>query len=103
MRVTGFNIVAAAPALDEALLGWTIIGFASTFLIGGFNDRPTARDNAAYAFSVYQLSDAALLHAVAFSAADATEGARSGPCAARLPGRVSVAFKDSGEHGGPRG
>ena len=35
------------------------------------NDRPTARDNAAYAFSVYQLSDAALLHAVAFSAADA--------------------------------
>ena len=72
MMVTGFNIVAAAPVLDEALLGWTIIGFASTFLIGGFNDRPTARDNAAYAFSVYQLSDAALLHAVAFSAADAT-------------------------------
>jgi NADH:ubiquinone oxidoreductase subunit 5 (subunit L)/multisubunit Na+/H+ antiporter MnhA subunit len=40
---------------------------SSTFLIGGFNDRPTARDNAAFAYSVYQISDAALLMAAAFS------------------------------------
>ena len=39
----------------------------STFLIGGFNDRPTARDNAAFAYSVFQISDAALLMAAAFS------------------------------------
>ena len=65
----GFNIVASAPSLEDALLGWTLIGFSSTFLIGGFNDRPTARDNAAFAFGAYQISDAALLVACAFSAA----------------------------------
>jgi len=65
--VLGFNLVASAPSLAEALLGWSIIGFSSTFLIGGFNDRPTARDNAAYAFGIYQVSDAALLTAAAFS------------------------------------
>jgi hypothetical protein len=63
----GFNLVVSAPGLEDALLGWSIIGFSSTFLIGGFNDRPTARDNAAFAYSVYQISDAALLMAAAFS------------------------------------
>ena len=67
LMTLGFNIVAASPNLDGALLGWTMIGFSSTFLIGGFNDRPTARDNAAYAFGAYQISDAALLIAAAFS------------------------------------
>lgn len=64
--VLGFNMVATAPTLQAAALGWTLIGYCSTFLIGGFNDRPTARDNAAYAFLIYQLSDAALLSAIAF-------------------------------------
>merc|ERR1719316_422771 len=70
LMTLGFNIVASSPPgeIDYALLGWTLIGFSSTFLIGGFNDRPTARDNAAYAFAAYQVSDAALLVAAAFSA-----------------------------------
>ena len=52
----GFNLVVSAPGLEDALLGWTIMGLCSTFLIGGFNDRPTARDNAAFAYSVYKIS-----------------------------------------------
>lgn len=71
--VTGFNLVAAAPDIEGALLGWTLIGYSSTFLIGGFNDRPTARDNAAFAFGVYQISDAALLMAAAFSTGAAAD------------------------------
>ena len=54
-------------ALDGALAGWTIIGFASTFLIGGFNDRPTARDNATFVFAVYQLAEVAMLVFIAFA------------------------------------
>ena len=68
LMVLGFNLVAVAPTLENVAIGWTLIGYCSTFLIGGFNDRPTARDNAAYAFLIYQLSDAALLTAIAFSA-----------------------------------
>ena len=68
IMLLGFNIVASAPNLEDVAIGWTIIGYASTFLIGGFNDRPTARDNAAYAFLLYQISDAALLLAIAFGA-----------------------------------
>lgn len=64
----GFNIVATAPTLEHALAGWTLSGFSSAFLIGAFNDRPTARDNATYAFAAYQLSDCAVLAAAAFSA-----------------------------------
>ena len=52
----GFNLVVSAPGLEDALLGWSIMGLSSTFLIGGFNDRPTARDNAAFAYSVYKIS-----------------------------------------------
>jgi NADH-quinone oxidoreductase subunit L len=44
-----------------------LFGFASTFLIGAYNDRPTVRNNATYAFAAYQISDMALLAAVAFS------------------------------------
>merc|ERR1712195_269388 len=44
--LAGFNLVVSAPGLEDALLGWSIIGFSSTFLIGGFNDRPTARGGA---------------------------------------------------------
>ena len=68
LMLLGFNIVVSAPSLEDVAIGWTLIGYASTFLIGGFNDRPTARDNAAYAFLLYQISDAALLLAIAFGA-----------------------------------
>jgi hypothetical protein len=81
------------PRLPQVAIGWTLIGYCSTFLIGGFNDRPTARDNAAYAFLIYQLSDAALLGAIAFSAAN--EAAVANPELAAAGLLVASALKSS--------
>ncbi len=65
----GFNLVATAPSIEHALAGWSLFGFASTFLIGAYNDRPTVRSNATFAFAAYRISDFALLTAAVFSAA----------------------------------
>jgi len=67
----GFNLAATAPTLHHTLAGWSLFGFASTFLIGMYNDRPTVRQNAVFAFTNYRLSDAALLTAATFSAGHA--------------------------------
>ena len=67
MMLVGFNLVVSASDLHDMSLGWAVIGFASTFLIGAFSDRPTARDNATFAFLVYCLSDIGLLLAAAFA------------------------------------
>lgn len=64
--VLGFNLIAMAPNLELALAGWSLFGFASTFLIGSYNDRPTVRNNATFAFAAYQVSDFALLVAMTF-------------------------------------
>ena len=63
----GFNLVATAPDLMHALSGWSLFGFSSAFLIGSYNDRPTVRNNATFAFGVYRVSDFALLTAAAFT------------------------------------
>ena len=72
--LVGFNLVAMAPSVEKMLRGWSTIGLSSTFLIGAFNDRPTARDNATFAFVVYQLSDCALLVAAALAGVPGSEG-----------------------------
>mmetsp|Transcript_116980 Transcript_116980/g.376278 ORF Transcript_116980/g.376278 Transcript_116980/m.376278 type:complete len:1347 (+) Transcript_116980:79-4119(+) len=59
--LVGLHLVAAAPNLGVALGGWSLMGLCSTFLIGAYNDRPTARNNATYVFMVYQFSDTFLL------------------------------------------
>ena len=56
-----FNMVATAPTLEHAMVGWSFFGFASTFLIGAYNDRPTVRNNATFAFAAYRLSDIAMI------------------------------------------
>lgn len=63
----GFNIVATAPTLEHIMAGWDLFGFASTFLIGAYNDRPTVRNNATFAFAAYRVSDFALLTASAYA------------------------------------
>ncbi len=65
--VVGFNLVATAPTLEMVVGGWGLFGLASTFLIGMYNERPTVRNNAIYAFTAYEISDFALLVAIAFS------------------------------------
>ena len=69
--ILGFNLVSVAPSLEEAVEGWGLFGFASTFLIGSYNDRITVRKNAIFAFAAYRISDMALLTAVAFGGAEA--------------------------------
>ena len=63
----GFNLVALAPNLEHAMAGWGLFGFASTFLIGAYNDRPTVRNNATFAFAAYRISDLAMLVATTFT------------------------------------
>jgi len=67
--LVGFNLVACAPSLEYAVIGWNIIGFSAVFLIGAFNERPTVRENATVVFFCYEISDAALLVAAAFEKA----------------------------------
>jgi uncharacterized protein YbcC (UPF0753/DUF2309 family) len=65
--LSGFNIVATASSLEQVLAGWSLLGFASTFLIGAYNYRPTVRNNATFIFGAYQISDLALLTAATYS------------------------------------
>lgn len=64
VMLASFIVVATAPNLQVCALGWTVLAFATTFLIGAYNDRPTARENATFVFFLYQLSDSGLLVAV---------------------------------------
>jgi len=59
--LVGFNGVASAVTLASALPSWSLLGFTSAFLIGAFNERPTARSNATFAMCVYQVSDCCLM------------------------------------------
>lgn len=70
----GFNMVATTSSLSQAMVGWSLFGFASTFLIGAYNERPSVRNNATFAFAAYRISDFALLTATAFSTEAAITG-----------------------------
>lgn len=70
----GFNLVATAPTLEHIMAGWGLFGFASTFLIGAYNERPTVLNNATFAFAAYRISDFALLTAAALTLHDAGAG-----------------------------
>ena len=96
MLVLGFNIVATAPTLLDALGGWSLFGFASTFLIGTYNDRPTVRNNATFAFAAYRLGDTAFIIAVAMAsmAGLAIAGTHMPAAAAVIPGATSSLLFD---------
>jgi len=70
----GLIVVALGSTLKWKFIGWTILGLSSTFLIGAWNDRPTARENAAYVFGVYQIGDQVFLVAIAFAKSLETGG-----------------------------
>lgn len=65
--LAGFNIIVLATSLKKVLVGWNLLGFCSVYLIGIYNERPTAGENATFVFFAYQLSDAAMLVAAAFT------------------------------------
>ena len=61
--VTGMVFVALAGNVEVLFAGWELVGLSSALLVGFFQDRPAPVANALRVFSVYRVSDAAMLSA----------------------------------------
>jgi len=61
--VSGMLLVALAGNVEVLFVGWELVGLSSALLVGFFHDRPAAVANALRVFSVYRVSDAAMLSA----------------------------------------
>ena len=63
MFVTGMLLVALAGNVEVLFIGWEFVGLSSALLVAFFLERPAPVSNALRVFSVYRISDAALLSA----------------------------------------
>jgi NAD(P)H-quinone oxidoreductase subunit 5 len=63
MFVTGMLLVALAGNVEVLFAGWELVGLSSALLVGFFHERPAPVANALRVFSVYRISDAAMLSA----------------------------------------
>src|SRR5439155_2668422 len=63
MFVTGMLLVALAGNVEVLFIGWELVGLSSALLVGFFHHRPAPVSNALRVFSVYRISDAAMLSA----------------------------------------
>jgi NADH-quinone oxidoreductase subunit L len=63
MFVTGMMLVALAGNVAVLFIGWELVGLSSALLVAFFQERPAAVRNAFRVFSVYRISDAAMLSA----------------------------------------
>jgi NAD(P)H-quinone oxidoreductase subunit 5 len=63
MFVTGMLLVALAGNVEVLFAGWELVGLSSALLVAFFHDRPAPVANALRVFSVYRISDAAMLSA----------------------------------------
>jgi NAD(P)H-quinone oxidoreductase subunit 5 len=63
MFVTGMLLVAVAGNVEVLFVGWEFIGLSSALLVAFFHDRPAPVSNALRVFTVYRISDAAMLSA----------------------------------------
>jgi NAD(P)H-quinone oxidoreductase subunit 5 len=63
MFVTGMLLVALAGNVEVLFIGWEFVGLSSALLVGFFHERPATVSNALRVFSVYRISDAAMLSA----------------------------------------
>jgi NAD(P)H-quinone oxidoreductase subunit 5 len=61
--VSGMLLVALAGNVEVLFAGWELVGLSSALLVAFFHERPAAVANALRVFSVYRVSDAALLSA----------------------------------------
>jgi Na+-translocating membrane potential-generating system (MpsB)/Proton-conducting membrane transporter len=91
----GFNMVATAPDLEHLITGWGLFGFTSTFLIASYNDRPSVRNNATFAFAAYRVSDFALISALAFSGPSAVAEGHADPALVASCLLLAALFKSS--------
>ena len=63
MFVTGMLLVALAGNVGVLFVGWELVGLSSALLVAFFHERPASVSNAVRVFSVYRISDAAMLSA----------------------------------------
>jgi NADH-quinone oxidoreductase subunit L len=63
MFVTGLLLVALAGNVEVLFIGWEFVGLSSALLVAFFHERPAPVSNALRVFSVYRISDAAMLSA----------------------------------------
>jgi NAD(P)H-quinone oxidoreductase subunit 5 len=63
MFVTGMLLVALAGNVEVLFAGWELVGLSSALLVAFFHERPAPVANALRVFSVYRISDAAMLSA----------------------------------------
>jgi NAD(P)H-quinone oxidoreductase subunit 5 len=63
MFVTGILLVALAGNVEVLFIGWEFVGLSSALLVAFFHERPSPVANALRVFSVYRVSDAAMLSA----------------------------------------
>jgi NAD(P)H-quinone oxidoreductase subunit 5 len=63
MFVTGMLLVALAGNVEVLFVGWEFVGLSSALLVAFFHERPAPASNALRVFSVYRISDAAMLSA----------------------------------------
>jgi NAD(P)H-quinone oxidoreductase subunit 5 len=63
MFVTGMLLVALAGNVEVLFIGWEFIGLSSALLVAFFHERAAPVSNALRVFSIYRISDAAMLSA----------------------------------------
>ena len=63
MFVTGMLLVAIAGNVEVLFIGWELVGLSSALLVAFFHERPSPVSSAIRVFSVYRISDAAMLAA----------------------------------------
>jgi NADH-quinone oxidoreductase subunit L len=63
MFVTGMLLIALAGNVTVLFVGWEFVGLSSALLVAFFHERPAPVSNAFRVFSVYRISDAAMLSA----------------------------------------
>lgn len=63
MFVTGMLLVSLAGNVEVLFIGWELVGLSSALLVGFFHDRTAPVANAFRVWSVYRISDGAMLSA----------------------------------------
>lgn len=59
----GMNVTALAGTIETLFFGWELVGLSSALLIAFYQERPAPVRNGLWVWSVYRISDAALLMA----------------------------------------
>jgi NADH:ubiquinone oxidoreductase subunit 5 (subunit L)/multisubunit Na+/H+ antiporter MnhA subunit len=77
MFALGMELVALAGNVEALFVGWELVGLSSALLIAYFHERPGPVSNALRVFSVYRLSDAAMLAAAVLLTHVAGSGSRA--------------------------